>query len=195
MPECSQTGKSAINSQYKTKIGLQVSVMGWAEPWHAKLCETMMRTGEGRVFEPQDPAPSVDEFMELLQSFGVDFYMHHAAPDKLEINKFIESINRYDIGFMLGNEYGNINGPFGECSNRYDIPVECVQKARDTGKLLGLIYDEPEHLQLHPDMYLKMHPDELARNPRRHHWAMVDGLTLQESEDSVCAAVKTRMES
>lgn len=184
-----------MKSEYKTKIGLQGSVMGWADPWHAELCKTMMRTGEGRVFEPQDPAPSVDRFMELLRSFGADFYMHHAAPDKVEINKFIESINRYDIGFMLGNEYGNINGPFGECSNRYDIPKKCVLKAKETGKFLGLIYDEPEHLQLHPDMYLKMHPEELARNPRRHHWAMIDGLTLQESEDSVCAAVKTRKES
>lgn len=179
-----------MKSEYKTKIGLQGSVMGWADPWHAELCKTMMRTGEGRVFEPQDPAPSVDRFMELLRSFGVDFYMHHAMPDKEGIQRFIESVSRYDIGFMLGNEYGNINGPFAECSNRYDIPGECVQKARETGKFLGLIYDETEHLQLHPSIYLNHHPEEIRRNPRRHQWALVDGMSLRESEEAVTAAVQ-----
>ena len=179
-----------MNVEFKTRIGIQGGVMGWLDPWHADLCATMMRTGEGRIFPPQDPAPSVEAFIERIRSLGADFYMHHAMPEKDEIDKFIESIKEYDIDFMIGNEYGCINGPFGEESNRYDIPIECVRKALETGRFMGLIYDETEHLQLHPTIYLNHHPGEVERNPRRHQWAVVDGMTLHESEDAVSDAVK-----
>lgn len=179
-----------MTRQYKTQIGLQGSVLGWHDPWHFELCETKMRTGEGKIFNSQDPPPSSDAFMKLLHSFGVDFYMHHAMADVKEINKFIESINKYDIRFMLGNEYGNINGPFEDGSNRFDIPKECVNKALETGKFMGLIYDEPEHLQLHPAIYLQYHSKGIERNQGRNQWAVVDGMGLQESEDAVCSAVE-----
>ncbi|MFO7612107.1 MAG: hypothetical protein R6W99_06455, partial [Clostridia bacterium] len=180
---------------HKTIIGIQGSVMGWNDPWHPGLCDTKMRTGEGKVFASQDPTPSVSEFMNLLHSFGADLYMHHAMPDEAEITKFIDSISRYDMKFMLGNEYGNINGPFKEHSNRFDIPETCVRKALENDNFIGLLYDETEHLQLHPDMYLNYHPGEKEHTPRRHQWSMVDGMSLQESEDAVCEAVQARKQA
>ena len=177
------------------KIGVQGSVLGWNDPFHPDLCRTVMRTGEGRVLGPQDPQPAVEAFMELLRSLGADLYLHHVMPDAVETDRFLDAIERFDVDFLLGNEYGNINGPYGDALNRYDVPDSCVAKAARSARFQGLLYDETEHLQLHPSMYLDYHPEEAARGRRRHQWANVDGLTLQESEDAVTDAVEARREA
>ena len=58
------------------KFGLQNSVMGWDDPWYPDASRTLMRTGEGQFFVSQDPAPTKQAFIRLLQeTFGVDFLM------------------------------------------------------------------------------------------------------------------------
>ncbi len=175
------------------RIGVQGSVMGWLDPWHPECSRTLMRTGEGRVLGPQDSSPSASEFVALLRTLGADFYLHHAMPGDSGIDRLIDDMAAAGLDFLLGNEYGNINGPFGETENRFDIPEAVAERAAATGRCLGLLYDETEHLQLHPSMYLDYHPGESGRNPRRHQWAAVDGLSLQESEDAVAEAVRRRV--
>lgn len=177
----------------RTRIGIQGSVMGWDDPFAPEASRTIMRTGEGRMLGPQDPQPTAEAFLELLRSLGADFYLHHAMPGAAETDRLLAVVDATGLDLLLGNEYGNINGPFDATCNRFDLPVAEVGRAHATGRLLGLLYDETEHLQLHPDVLLNNHPEEAVRNPRRHQWAQVDGMTLQESEDAVAEAVRARI--
>lgn len=181
--------------RYRTFIGIQGSVMGWDDPWHYRLCGKMMRTGEGKYFPSQDPRPSADEFIAFIKNIGVDFYLHQVMPDEAEINDFIDSIAGYRIPFFLGNEYGNINKINDGINNRYDIPEECVERALNTGYLMGLFYDETEHLQLHPDVYSQNQPEEYRNKPPVHQWTPTEGKGLDEIEYDVEKAVRARVES
>ena len=169
---------------FGTLIGIQGSVMGWDDPWHPPASAAIMRTGEGRIFPSQDGTPSVSQFVAYLRSLGAECYLHQVIPSTEMIDDFVRDCAGRGLPFLLGNEYGNINGPFDASSNRYDIPDASVAAAERTGGLLGLVYDETEHLQMHPDMYRK--------DARRHQWARVDGLSLQGSEDAVVQAVQDR---
>jgi len=171
-------------------IGIQGSVIGWDDPWHAAGCATMMRTGEGRHFPSQDKAPSAGTFLAWIRSLGADFYMHHAMPEDDEIARMIDDMAREGMRFVLANEYGNINGHVTPGTNRYDIREPLLARAADTGLFLGALYDETVHLQLHPDMYSR----KWARSPDRpaHQWADPTGRTLDELEDAIAAAVAAR---
>jgi hypothetical protein len=184
---------SGIMNKYKPLIGVQGTVMGWDDPWHYKLCGSKMRTGEGRMFPSQDSRPSPEEFINLIKSMGVDFYMHSVMPDNEEINNFIESITDYNIPYMLNNEFGIINGPYAEGTNRYDVPSELAGKAKQTGRFLGLIYDETEHLQLHPNMYTRINNALGDCTEDRHQWTDTKGKTLQQIEDDLVSAVSQKL--
>jgi hypothetical protein len=180
-------------NKYKPLIGVQGTVIGWDDPWHYKLCSNKMRTGEGRIFPSQDSRPSPEEFIDFLKSLNADFYMHAAMPDKEEISNFIDSMNNLDIDFIINNEYGTINGPYTEGTNRYDIPAELAVKAKATGRFLGLIYDETEHLQLHPNMYTKLSSELNKQAVDKHQWTNTKGKTLQQIEDDIVSAITYRI--
>ena len=181
------------SESFKTLIGIQGGVMGWDDPWHPELCKKFARTGERQYFASQDATPPVDEFIKFIKELGVDFYMHHVMPEPDEINSFIDSMANYDMNFIMANEYGNINRFKTSGTNRYDIPEECVKKAVQTGRFMGLLYDESEHLQLHPFMYSSINIHEDALKSFDQQWANTDGKNLQEIEDSVVEAVKKRI--
>lgn len=130
------------------KFGLQNSVMGWDDPWYPDASRTLMRTGEGQFFVSQDPAPTKQAFIRLLQeTFGVDFLMQHAMPQDERTEDFVWDMEKCGLQYMLGNEFGNINGPHCEGTNRYDVPQKLVRRAKRSENFLGLLYDETEHLQ------------------------------------------------
>lgn len=182
-------------SAFKTLVGVQGTVMGWDDPWHYEQCRAMFRTGERKYFPSQDPRPSPEQFIRFIQALGVDFYLHQVAPDEKEIDKFIDSIQQFHISFLIGNEYGAINGPYTDGTNRYDVPACSVEKAKQTGKLLGLVYDETEHLQLHPFMYSKEPIDVSCRKECDHQWTATRGKQLQQLEDDTAAAVQARVKA
>jgi len=174
----------------KCQFGIQGSVMGWDDPWHYRLCEKYMRTGERQYFPSQDPRPSPEQFIGFIKDLGVDFYVHQAMPEKNEINCFIENIETHDMPFMIGNEYGSINMVNKTECNRYDTPEENVDNAIKTGKFMGLIYDETEHLQLHPDIYADnpVLPPELKG--KYYQWTPTAGKTAEDIESDLVDSVK-----
>lgn len=148
------------------RYGIQNSVMGWTDPWHVESSRTKFRTGEGKLFPSQDPMPTKEEYIRALQGLGADFCLQMCMPDQAEIETFIDDMRAHSFPFMLGNEFGTINGPYTGHTNRYDYSYDLVVKAAETGLLIGLEYDESEHLQLHPTQYQK--------DPTRRQWADVD---------------------
>ena len=179
----------------KCRFGIQGSVMGWDDPWHYRLCKKYMRTGERQYFPSQDPRPSSKQFVDFIKELGVDFYVHQAMPQKDEITEFIKDIENLDMPFMLGNEYGSINMVNNVECNRYDTPVENVNEAVETGKFLGIIYDETEHLQLHPDIYA----DNPVLNPelkgKYYQWTPTEGKTAENIESELVKSVNNVKEN
>lgn len=170
--------------QHMPKFGVQSPVIAWQDPWAGDISDQYMRTGTGSVYPSQDPTPTTQEFVDVLQDLGVTFYVHHLFPEVDAHSKMIQDLVDNEIEFCLGNEYGNINGPFVDGTNRYDIPDETVIQAAKSGKLIGLLYDEPEHLQINAGQYRK---DSFSP-----HWGKVTGLTLQESHQKVVESVTRR---
>lgn len=165
------------------KFGLQNSVMGWDDPWYPDASRTLMRTGEGQFFVSQDPAPTKQAFIRLLQeTFGVDFLMQHAMPQDERTEDFVWDMEKCGLQYMLGNEFGNINGPHCEGTNRYDVPQKLVRRAKRSENFLGLLYDETEHLQLHPSVYRK--------DARLHQWLTTPCKTEEECEEAIVNNVK-----
>jgi hypothetical protein len=177
--------KKAFDETKKPLIGIQGSVMAFADPWHGELLSnTYKRTGEGQMFPVQDGAPDSSEFIEMIKAAGADFYVHHPVPEELEERKFVQSIKKENIGFILGNEVGTINTVWKEGTNRYDISSAAVEEAKDSVKFMGLIYDETEHNQLHPDIYFPENPGK-----PRYQWTDPAGKTLDEIETHIIEAV------
>lgn len=139
--------------EHKPLIGVQNSVMGWNDPFHPVTSERFMRTGEGRPFPSQDPTPTVDEYIHLLRQLGVDFYLHHSIPCDNEIIAMIDTLNRENIPFILGNEFFSINGPYAEGTKRGDYSSFVAAKAASSAMFMGFLYDETEHRQIHSNIY------------------------------------------
>jgi hypothetical protein len=168
-----------------TKLGLQGPVIAWQDAWAGELSDEIMRTGTGSVYPSQDPTPTPKEFVHALKDMGADFYVHHMFPNLTGQSEMIEDMMKYDMELCIGNEYGNINGPYIEGTNRYDVPDESVLEAARSGKLIGLLYDEPAHLQINAGQYRK--------DGFFPHWGKTDGLTLTESNKKVISAVSARV--
>ncbi|SFE48350.1 hypothetical protein SAMN04487969_1034 [Paenibacillus algorifonticola] len=137
------------------KFGIQGTVIGWQDPWAQTASEHYMRTGTGQIYPSQDPAPGRKAFMEQLKQLQADFYVHHVFPGLEGHEELLADMLAYGMELCLGNEYGNINGPWVEGTNRYDVPDEQIRLAAQTGLLIGLLYDEPEHLQINAGQYRK----------------------------------------
>lgn len=112
-----------------------------------------MRTGTGVTIASQDAPSTPAVFVAALHELGAEFYVHHVIPTEQSNDALLSDLSAAGINVVLGNEYGNINGPYVEDTNRYDIPAELISAAAASGTLMGVLYDEPEHLQIHGDQY------------------------------------------
>jgi len=154
-------------------LGIQGPVVAFADPWAGEASDDIMRTGTGIAIPSQDPAPTPREFVAALRDLGADFYVHHVIPTHADHRALLGDLAEAGIDVVLGNEYGNINGPFVEGTNRYDVPAELVRDAAAAGVLAGVLYDEPEHLQIHADQY--RHDAHLP------HFGQTEGLGAEEA--------------
>lgn len=170
----------------RPRLGIQGPVLAWQDPWAGDASDRIMRTGTGMPYPSQDPAPSGEQFVEALQSLGADFYVHHMMPGMEGQSDMIRDMIRYGMDVCLGNEYGNINGPWTEGTNRWDVPDEAILEAARSGRLIGLLYDEPEHLQINAGQYRK--------DGWFPHWGATDGLFLEESYHFLVTAAAARTE-
>ncbi len=155
------------------KLGIQGPVLGWNDPWNRAGSGRLMRTGTGRMIPPQEPDVAPELYTALLKELGAEFYVHHLFPDLQELPALIEDCRKFDLRLVVGNEYGNINGPWSEGANRYDIPPEALRTLADSGLLEALLLDEPEHLQINAAQYRK---DEWFP-----HWGKLQADSLQEA--------------
>jgi len=137
------------------KFGLQGTVIGWQDPWAGDASDRVMRTGTGSIYPSQDPTPTPEAFLDYLKQLRTDIYVHHVFPGLEGQAELLADVRKHGIELCLGNEYGNINGPWVSGTNRYDLPDEAILAAADQGVLCGLLYDEPEHLQINAAQYRK----------------------------------------
>ncbi|WP_210414631.1 hypothetical protein [Microlunatus elymi] len=127
--------------------------MAWQDPWAGAASDAIMRTGTGVLLDSQDGSASPELFLRLLDDLGADFYLHHVMPDLHGQSQMIKDVAAAGLQVVLGNEYGNINGPYTDGTNRYDLPDRAVAEATEAGMLAGVLYDEPEHLQMNAGQY------------------------------------------
>lgn len=168
------------------KLGLQGPVLAWQDPWAKAASDRIMRTGTGMVTPSQDPLPDPQSYTDVLKELGTQFYVHHTFPDASGQAEMLHDLSQSGIGICLGNEYGNINGPFADGTNRYDVPDETILEACRSGQFMGLLYDEPEHLQINVGQYRK--------DGWFPHWADTERLDIAASEQRVAAAVSGRVD-
>jgi len=174
-----------MTNEKRPMLGLQGPVLAWQDPWAGDASDRIMRTGTGQVYRSQDPTPTGEAFVRAMKELGAEFYVHHLMPGLEGQAAMLRDLVRLDMKVCLGNEYGNINGPWAEGTNRYDAPDDAVLEAARTGKLIGLLYDEPEHLQINASQYRK--------DGWFPHWAATDGQTLEQSYGRFVHAVAERV--
>lgn len=134
-------------------FGIQGPVVALADPWAGDASDAVMRTGTGIPIPSQDPPLTPAQFTSTLRDLGAEFYVHHVLPTESDHSRMLHDLTEAGIDVVLGNEYGNINGPYVEGTNRWDIPAELIAATSEAGRLIGVLYDEPEHLQIHADQY------------------------------------------
>jgi hypothetical protein len=166
----------------RLKLGIQGPVVAWQDPWAGPASDRIMRTGTGTVIPSQEPCPGGRELLDALARMGADFYVHHLVPG-VDNQALWEDLAATGLECCLGNEYGNINGPWTEGTNRYDPPAELIAPA--SGACIGVLYDEPEHLQGNADQY--------RRDVWLPHWALTDGLSLADARLAVEHAARARV--
>lgn len=173
------------NSAGRPLIGLQNSVMAFVDPLQTpELSYRIRRTGEGVDLPVQDGEPTRAQFFELLETFCVDFLLQHTMPYESEQLAFIDVMAGRDMKYLLGNEFGSINRIGQAGTNRGDFTAAVVDAAKKQPNFMGLLYDETEHIQLHPNIYKR---DSEA--PTTWQWADPSGKTLDQIENAVSDAV------
>lgn|GEM_PF-519502 len=175
---------SSASRTHIPKFGLQGPVVAWHDAWAGAMSDEIMRTGTGAVVPSQDPTPDPDSFVRLLKELGADYYVHHMFPGLAGHSAMIADMVKHGLDVCLGNEYGNINGPYVEGTNRYDVPDDTIVEAASSGRLMGLLYDEPEHLQINAGQYRK--------GTFLPHWGSTDGLSLAHARAKVTQAIADR---
>ncbi|MFE5409013.1 hypothetical protein [Microbacterium sp. NPDC056569] len=164
---------SSAPAPTRPSLGIQGPVVAFQDPWAGASSDEIMRTGTGIPIPSQDPAPTAGEFVAALRDLGADFYVHHVIPTHADHGALIADLAEAGIDVVLGNEYGNINGPFVAGTNRYDLPQNLIRDAAAAGVLAGVLYDEPEHLQIHADQY--RHDAHLP------HFGQTEGLSAEQA--------------
>jgi hypothetical protein len=171
---------------HRPKLGVQGPVVAWQDSWAGDASDLVMRTGTGSICPSQDPKPESDAFLNILHELKADFYVHHVIPEMKGSSQFLADISGAGLDICLGNEYGNINGPWAEGTNRFNVPDEVIVQAARSGRCIGLLYDEPEHLQINAGQYRK--------DGWFPHWGSTDGLNLQASRDRVEQSVRSQVQ-
>ncbi|MFD2117606.1 hypothetical protein ACFSTH_11965 [Paenibacillus yanchengensis] len=166
-------------------FGVQGSVMGWDDPWGKHLSDVTMRTGTGRIVPSQDTPPDASTFMEAIKRLGYAFYVHHLFPGGEDLAPLLQDATQFDIDVVLGNEYGNINGPWIAGTNRYDIPTDFIKQALQSGKLAGLLYDEPEHLQINAAQYRK--------DSWSPHFGNIEAISMEAAQQQYVTAIEQQV--
>lgn len=146
---------NSIRPQRYTRVGLQAAALGWDDPFTPGLCEKWWRTGEGRGFVPQDPVPTPAVLVGYLKGIGVNFYLHPVIPIDANYRAIASFAEETGIDLLIGNEMGTINGSFTTATNRFDPDLAAFRADSESGRVLGVVYDETEHLQIHPDQYAR----------------------------------------
>lgn len=173
-----------MNTRYsRPRLGLQGPAVAWQDPWAKDASDAIMRTGTGVLLTSQDPTPTAQGYLALLQDLGADFHVHHVIPGLQGQSQMLQDSAAAGLDVVLGNEYGNINGPFAPGTNRWDVPPSLLADAAAAGNLIGVLYDEPEHLQINSDQYRK---DDFLP-----HFASSNALTPEEAVDQIAASVAT----
>ena len=157
----------------RPSLGIQGPVVAFHDPWAGDASDAVMRTGTGIPIASQDPAPTPRDFVSALRELGADFYVHHVIPTVHDHVPLLRDLDDAGIDVVLGNEYGNINGPYVDGTNRYDLPGQLVRDAAASGRLAGVLYDEPEHLQIHADQY--------RRDAHLPHFGQTAGLDADDA--------------
>lgn len=139
----------------KPRFGIQGPVVALEDPWAGARSDAIMRTGTGVTIASQDAPATPEAFVDVLRELHADFYVHHLIPTETDNGQLLADLSVAGIDLVLGNEYGNINGPYVDGTNRYDLPPTLLGEASAQGVLAGVLYDEPEHLQIHADQYRK----------------------------------------
>lgn len=175
-----------MSMTHKPKLGIQGPVVAWQDSWAGDASEHIMRTGTGNICPSQDPKPEPEQFIQALKELDADFYVHHVIPEMKGYSELLTDIADAGLDICLGNEYGNINGPWTEGTNRYDLPDKEIMQAASSGRCIGLLYDEPEHLQINAGQY-------------RHdgwfpHWGSTDDRSLGESRAKVERSVQSHVQ-
>jgi hypothetical protein len=170
---------------HKPRLGIQGPVVSFQDPWAGEASDRIMRTGTGSICPSQDPRPEPEAYVKVLQELQADFYVHHVIPEMKGDSQLLADLKQAGLDVCLGNEYGNINGPWTEGTNRYDVPDEELLETLRTGVCIGLLYDEPEHLQINAAQYRK--------DGWFPHWGITDGLSLEQSREQVELAVRDQV--
>ena len=157
----------------RPSLGIQGPVVAFHDPWAGAASDAIMRTGTGIPVASQDPPPKPREFVAALRDLGADFYVHHVIPPEDDHRALLRDLDDAGIDVVLGNEYGNINGPHVEGTNRYDVPADLIREAAASGRLAGVLYDEPEHLQIHADQY--------RRDAHLPHFGQTERLSAEDA--------------
>jgi hypothetical protein len=166
----------------RPRLGIQGPVVAFQDPWAGDASDAVMRTGTGMTIPSQDPPVSAMQFVAQLSDLQADFYVHHVVPTAVDAAEMLRDLGGADIDVVLGNEYGNINGPYVDGTNRYDLPREVLAAAAAEGRLAGVVYDEPEHLQIHADQYRK--------DAHLPHLGQTDGLQAESAIAVIDATVR-----
>lgn len=168
--------------QDRPALGIQGPVVAMHDPWAGAGSDAIMRTGTGVTIASQDPPMSPGGFVAALRRLGADFYVHHVIPTEPTGDRMLRDLDDAGIDVVLGNEFGNINGPYVEGTNRYDLPTAEIEAAVGCGRLAGVLYDEPEHLQLHASQYRK--------DAFLPHFGDTAGLSADESIDLIDTTIR-----
>ncbi|WP_019180772.1 hypothetical protein [Microbacterium yannicii] len=166
----------------RPSFGIQGPVVAFTDPWAGDASDAIMRTGTGVPIPSQDPPASPSQFVAELSDLGADFYVHHVVPTEDDPAEMLRDLTAAGIDVVLGNEYGNINGPHVAGTNRYDVPSAVIRAAAEAGRLAGVLYDEPEHLQIHADQYRK--------DAHLPHFGQTDGMAAETAVAVIDATVR-----
>lgn len=167
----------------RPSLGIQGPVVAFQDPWAGDASDAIMRTGTGIPIPSQDPPASPAQFVAQLSELGAEFYVHHVVPTVSNHDDLLHDLTAAGIDIVLGNEYGNINGPYVDGTNRYDVPESLIRGVAASGRLAGVLYDEPEHLQIHADQYRK--------DAHLPHFAQTHGMDAQSSIEAIDNTVRT----
>lgn len=135
-----------------------------------------------------------------IRELGVNLLQFHLEPSQIdtgELDELIAFCRATGTRFALNNETANwapsAPRPDGTDrfqaaggAHRWDIEASALRRAKASGLLQGVVYDENEHMQLCRNFYSKL-PDAVNRKPNMVETA---GMSLPQAYDAYWRAVE-----